>query len=139
MPIAIYYSIGMAEYTKLNYVCTKDNTPKGSNYSKRDKIVEKKKLIKYLDDEWKEFLEALEKEDHYEILMEFSDVVHILTRYSLTCTFSREILCNRIVWFIYFWILPPASFKLGFRYSLFGCIRNHLNPNNLDHNCNFIG
>jgi len=118
----IYYALGSAEYCKFN---NKRDNPRRENFW--DSVITESKELK----------EALENLWLWDIILEFSDVVHSLIKYFIVEYLPEDFYCSFICWFPVFILILPCSIKLGLRFKKYGCIRNHKNKNNCDHICNY--
>ena len=117
------YAVGMAEYAKFNNVG-------------RDKEYTWQSVI----NESYEFKQALSQGSVRDIILELSDVGHSLVKHVSISYLPAQMFCNKWYWLIIFVICLPLIFctgKLATRYRHFGCIRNHRNPGNCGHKCNY--
>jgi hypothetical protein len=75
---------------------------------------------------------------YFHVLLEFFDVVHAMTKYSLISVLPKDIMDTPYPWIVVYFVSLPSSIKLGYRYVKYGCVRNHANdgakPRN-DHVC----
>ena len=122
MRYGISYAIGSAEYCRLN---NKKNSLKRENF-----------WLSVVN-ESRELKEAILECSPTDIVLEASDVIHSISKYLILEFLPEWIYCNMIIWSFVFFFILPCSIKLGKRYRNFGCIRNHTNPNNRDHICNY--
>lgn len=116
-----WYAKGMSEYIKNNYQKNKED--------------EAQECWKSFLIEFDELKEAIEMESVVDIILEGSDVLHALIKWTLVKLFPLYILNKVWIWLLVFLLVLPCTIKLGRRYLNNGCIRNHKNPNNLDHKC----
>jgi hypothetical protein len=116
---AFSYAKGIAEYTK--------------NNRKRTKVEEKESMYKSFQDEKEELLEAVKLGSFCDIFLELWDVWHSFFKYVVVSSWLDVFAESPIFWFFAFFLVPVPGVKHGLRYMKTGCIRNHGNPNNLDH------
>jgi len=121
-PFWIAYSVGMAEYIKNNVATQKE---------------EENRMWSVLLDETNELKEAIVAHSLIDVIMEASDVVHSFIKYISIRYLPRVILVNPLYWSLIFWFVQPTSFKHGKRHLFSNCIRNHSNPKNCDHICDY--
>ncbi len=128
------YAKGMAEYAKFNNVGP-----------------DKEDCMQSIASETKELSDAVALGNNVEIIYESSDVIHAIIKYFVIHTTPEFIFCSKYFWLLLypmliglFWPLTfivvgiiPNIYKLGSRYLEHECIRNHTNPNNRNHVCNF--
>ena len=122
-----FYIKGMSEYAKMNNI----------HFNSENKWPQEN----FKETIYNEFFELVEAICNFDILnsiMEFNDVIHSIIKY-LILTFLPEIVyCSEYIWIPVFFIILPVGIKLSNRYKKYGCIRNHNNRNNCNHNCNYI-
>ena len=85
----------------------------------------------------KNFANILKNFQLHEIILASYDVLHAVLKMLIVNILPERIYCNKIIWMFIFFLLFPTCNKLGLRYKNFGCIKNHKNLNNLNHNCNY--
>lgn len=132
-PLWICYSIGMAEYARLN-ITRMSLMEDDLEVARR----ERRMILSHLYDECGEFGEAVIGLHCVDTILEFFDILQLVIKY-LISLFSIDLLKNEFVWMLVFPFILPASLKLGWRYLFNNCIRNHENPHNRGHMCFFQG
>lgn len=122
-----YYAVGSATYCKLN---------NSSHSSQR----ESNNLCCY--GEWLEFLDELKIFNLKNAYSELGDTINGFIKYITLETISEKVYLSYIYWSIIYLIslcIPPfnqSTNKLGKRFKLNNCIRNHKNTNHTnDHYC----
>ena len=121
IPFLLAFTKGMSQYAKFN-----DN---GNEEYEVDKF------WKSLCDEYDEFIVDVNKCNIIGIFLELCDMWHSLILYVIVKYCGTKILMQQYIWLIIFWLVLPIAIKHGFRYIMYGCIRNHKNKNNIDHFC----
>jgi hypothetical protein len=116
-PFWISYALGMAKYSIDNNIGNIEN-----------------ETWRAVIDEWKELLEEIKNKNVIGIILESSDVFQTIIKH-VAAKISPNIIEDTFFWFVVFTFLQPTFFKHGKRFLLTGCIRNHKNPNNLNHKC----
>lgn len=124
------YAIGMAEYSRMNIVKNIDDTDIAALRR------EKERIVGHLHDELNELVEAMDRKQAFDVVLEAFDVGQLLIKYAIACH-SLLLLENEVVWMVVFPIVFPTGIKLGWRYAIHRCVRNHKNVNNLSHWCAF--
>ena len=114
----IPYAVGSAEYARLN---NKENEDCWAS----------------VKDESKEFLQAIKEIKFIDIFLEFFDVVHAIIKYLIVKYLPENFYYHWVCWMLVFPFVLPASIKLGNRYNMYKCIRNHERPN-LNHKCIYL-
>ena len=84
-----------------------------------------------------ELLEALQQLSTTDIMLEGSDVIHAIIKYLIIKYLPPYVYCQKYIWYFVFLIALPATSKLATRRREFNCIRNHANPNNCQHICDY--
>lgn len=118
-----YYSNGMATYCKRN------------NVKKCKGMFNKESELDTVRAEFLELCEAIYELSPIDIFLEFFDVLHSLIKLVIVNIFPEWVYCNNIIWIFVFPVVFPVSAKLAIRNYQNGCIRNHKNLNNINHNC----
>jgi hypothetical protein len=118
-----FYADGMATYCKNNNV--KNIKGKFAEENTLDSI----------RTEFGELIGAIKNLDFSEIILEFFDVVHSTIKCFIVNVFPERIYCHFLIWFMVFPLVFPVGIKLANRNKSNGCIRNHSNKNNINHNC----
>ena len=122
MKYGYYYAKGSSEYVRFN------NRYGGCEYNK---------FHISIINECKELTQALTSRKIIDIMLETSDVIHSITKYLTLTIFPEKIYCSFILWSILFFVNLPCTIKLATRYKINGCIRNHSNPENINHICGY--
>ena len=98
---------------------------------------EKEDVWQSVKEEWKEFCDEIKMFNFIEAFLELCDVIHVVIKYLLVEYLPQWFYCSYICWILVFPLVLPCTLKLGYRHKLYNCIRNHKNPNNCKHKCNF--
>lgn len=114
----IYYARGMCMYIKLNNLTGEEET--------WDSVVD-------------EFKELREVTNPWDFVLEFSDLTLAIIKHNIIKYLPPYIYCSLLCWLLVFPMALPCTIKLGNRYRLTGCIRNHKNKANCHHKCTFRG
>lgn len=124
------YAKGMEIYAKFNNIL-----PCFEN-----RFTDPESCLDSVKTEFAELCEEVNKFNIYNIFLEFGDVVHACIKYVLVKCLPKQVYCHYMCWLTVFIVGFPAlhvMIKLAVRYEKFGCIRNHSNPNNCKHTCDF--
>lgn len=122
-----FYAFGMAEYAFYN------NTEK----SEQNRYTNPESCVDSIKNEYVEFIDALYNCEPINIFLELSDVFHSIVKYISINYLPKYIYCNSFYWSLIFYTNIPVGIKLGNRYRINNCIRNHTNTNNCNHTCNY--
>ena len=87
--------------------------------------------------EYNEFIDAIKNYELFGAFLEFFDVVHSIIKMLILNIVPENIYCNYVIWLFVFPFVFPVATKLAFRYRKYGCIRNHGNPDNVNHYCDY--
>jgi hypothetical protein len=117
------YANGMATY------CKNNNIKKCNGKFPTENTIDSIKI------ETVELIDAILNLDLYEIILEFFDVVHSIIKFFIINLVPERVYCNPIIWIYVFPFVFPVAIKLANRNKTNGCIRNHKNINNINHNC----
>ena len=123
IPLCYGYAKGMSRYIAHNY--------------KGDIESEKKSILKSLKNEKVELREEIKGKRLFGIIEEGCDVAHTYMKYQMVRYIPINVLMTPYPWLITYWTIIPTTAKHGIRYLSTGCIRNHKNPNNMDHVCDY--
>jgi hypothetical protein len=121
----------MSEYAKMNNISQNDN----QNTSLRKWSQENFKESIY--NEFFELIDAINNFDIVNIILEYNDLLHSIIKYFIISFLPQNVYCSDYIWLPVFFIVFPVGIKLSVRYKNYGCIRNHNNKNNCNHNCNY--
>ena len=121
-----YYTRGMAEYARYN------NTFPPSEYNHNTHA---ESCYDSIRTEFGECLEEVYAFNLWPAFMELCDVLHASYKYIAVSYLPPRVITCEYVWIPSFFLIMPATIKLGLRYKHNGCIRNHSNPNNRNHTC----
>ena len=87
--------------------------------------------------EWDEFCVEIKLFNIKDAFLEFCDVCHALIKYFIITYLPKWFYCSYFCWVLVCPLVLPCTLKLGKRHKMFNCIRNHKNPNNCNHKCDF--
>ena len=123
----ISFAKGITNYIRLNN-CESYNGVKNSKVEDTWQTV---------INEWIELKEAMIKLNPWEVILEGGDVLLALIKYNIIKFLPQVIYCNIWCWLLVFPLALPTTIKLGYRYEIYGCIRNHQNSFNRNHRCSY--
>lgn len=122
-----FYAAGMAEYATFN-----NTTPSIEN-----RWTKPESCMQSIKTEWREFVDALVSMQPINTFLELCDVIHAVTKYLSIEYLPTSVYCSSFYWAPIFYTNLPVTVKLGYRYYVNGCIRNHSNKDNCGHTCNY--
>lgn len=128
-----YYAESMVSYIKYNHM-----PPSTENNFRESE--DPAKSLRY---ELLEFHEAVTNCNFYDMLLEFGDVLHSIIQYIVIGYLPVKIYSSFLCWSVIFFVAFPAimtmmtMIKMANRYKKFNCMRNHSNPTNCDHICDY--
>jgi hypothetical protein len=108
----------------------KDNTCCSNPIETRDNFFQKSVIVEY-----EEFIAEINQRCWKNAFDEFMDVIHSFGKFLMLKFLPNSLLCYTFIWIPLGILVLPISMKLGSRFSINGCIRNHKNQLHGDHFC----
>jgi hypothetical protein len=84
-----------------------------------------------------ELIEAIREFSIKNVILEASDVIHGFIKHCIVKVLPEFVYSHWLCWIPVFFLVLPCTVKLGLRHAEAGCIRNHKNPANRGHICDF--
>lgn len=116
-----YYSIGMQDYVKRN----NNGMPHSEKFWRpfRNEVIEAH--------------QALMKCEIMEFILELYDVLQVILKFLIILVTPQCVHFNPLIWAMVYPFILPVSMKLGRRYKMNRCIRNHCRQNT-NHHCIYL-